>query len=103
MANKKENNNNQLILVIKYYERFTLPLPGVNERYPRWGIVRVTPDGKIHLKVVERAQAKQKIAENGLVEYNYEEAEGKVFDTPDKAFQKRYAGISVPYDIANRQ
>ena len=100
MANK---DNNQLLLVIKYYEKFTLPVPGEHDRWPRWGIVKVNPDGKIHLKVVERSKAREVIRERGLIESHANDTFGKVYDTPDKAFQKRYAGISVPYDIANRQ
>lgn len=100
MANK---DNNQLLLVIKYYEKFALPVPGEHDRWPRWGIVKVTPDGKMHLKVVERSKAREVIRERGLIESHASDTFGKVFDTPDKAFQKRYAGISVPYDIANRQ
>ena len=99
MANKKDNNKN-LILVIKYFEKFALPLPGVNDRWPRWGVVTITPDGKMRMKVIERAEAKEKIAENGLVEYAVGDPNERIYDTPDRAFHKRYAGrVPVPNDL----
>lgn len=89
-------------LIIKYYERFTLNVPGVPDAWPQWAKIspakikenykRVT---RLRTKHITREEAIQIIRDNGLVKV-YDDRNGKIWDTPEKSFQSKYRGIPVP-------
>lgn len=95
--------NDMEVLVIKYYERLVLNGPVAPDVWPQWMKVTVgtlkenyTKVTRYKTKQITREEAKQIIQENGLVEV-YESKDGKVFDTPDRAFQKKYKGtLPIP-------
>lgn len=91
-----------MILVIKYFEKFALTVPGVPDAYPVWAAITVR-SGKngdyMRLKRISRAEAMRLIEENGLVETFQKPKLGVVFDTPAGAFKKKYRKISVPYNL----
>ena len=90
------------ILVVKYFERFTLNVPGVPDAWPQWAKITVAtvkenykPVKRLRTKHISREEARRLIRENGLVEV-HSDRDGKVWDTPDKLFQRKHAGIQVP-------
>lgn len=92
-------------LVIKYYERFLLTVPGVPDAWPQWAVVTVgtirennRPVKAIKLKNIDKQQAMRLIHEGGLVCVEQDES-GKVFDTPGRDFQRANKGIRVPLGI----
>lgn len=92
-----------MYLIIKHYERFALNVPGIPDSWPRWAKItagtvkenhRTIP--RVRLKTLTREQARALIKEGGLVEV-FRNRSGIVYDTPDKAFYKKYHGaIDVP-------
>lgn len=89
-------------IVIKYFERLSLTVPGVPDAWPQW--LRVTACTvrenyksvrRLRTKHIDRQEALRLIRESGLV-LAHEDKNGKVWDTPDKTFQKTYKGVSVP-------
>lgn len=87
-----------MILVIKFFERFRLNVPGGADAFPRWGVVTVKQSGKhasLRIKNIDREEALELIRENGLV-VAHSDRDGVVYDTPDKLFQERYRGVSIP-------
>lgn len=90
------------ILVVKYFERFTLNLPGIPDAWPQWAKITVAtvkenykPVARLRTKHISREEARRLIRENGLVEV-YSDKNGKVWDTPDKIFHSNHKGIQVP-------
>ena len=90
------------ILVVKYFERLTLTVPGVPDAWPQW--LRVTACTvrenyksvkRLRTRHISREEARRLIRENGLVEV-HSDRDGKVWDMPDKLFQRKHAGIQVP-------
>lgn len=90
------------ILVIKYFERFSLNVPGTADAWPQWA--KITPAKvrenyksvtRLRLKRIDREEAKRLIRANGLVE-TFSDKNGKIWDTPDKSFQVRFKGVPVP-------
>lgn len=85
-------------LIIKYYEVFTLHFRGAPDAFPQW--LKVWPDekkkGRLKTKHISKEEAMAAIREEGLVEV-HKDKDGKVWDTPDRAFQKKYKGrVEIP-------
>lgn len=101
-------NHSNMFAVIKYNERFALKVPGIQDTFPRWAKVvaaNVKLPGRTFLrariKPITRDCAQELIEENGLVE-TLRTRDGVVFDTPDHAFQKKYAGIlDIPRNLGS--
>lgn len=86
------------LLIIKFFERFRLNVPGTPDAFPRWGKVTVksnTRAGTLRLKNIDREEALRIIEERGLVQ-THSDRDGAVFDTPGRSFQKKYRRIPVP-------
>lgn len=88
-------------IVIKFYERLLM----MDESSRQWAKVTVrtaTIEGRkrriAKMKVITRKEALALIKENGLVE-SLECEHGKVWDTPNGSFQRKYKGVYVPSDI----
>jgi len=90
------------MLIIKYYEQFTLKVPGVPDAYPRWGKVTAKKDLQgnktIKLKPITRDEALEAIRERGLVEV-LRTKDGVVYDTKDGAFKKKSRGFHIPMNL----
>ena len=85
-------------IIIKYYERFALELPGIPDAFPAWWRVTVRHNsyGKVaELRPVTRAKALELIRAASLVEV-HRDRDGIVFDTPEHGFWRRHAGCRVP-------
>lgn len=91
-----------MVLVIKYFEKFALTVPGVPDAYPAWAAITVRT-GKngayMRFKRIGRAEAMKLIEENDLVEAFHKAKVGTVYDTPDGAFKKKYGKMAVPYNL----
>lgn len=94
-----------LMLMIKYYERFSLNVPGVPDAWPKWAKVTVAtvkenykPVTRLRIKNITREEAVHLIQERGLVQV-HRDTNGKVYDTPDKSFQSKYKGMPIPYIV----
>lgn len=92
-------------IVIKYYERLSLNVPGVPDAWPQW--LKVTACSvkenyktvtRLRTKHIERQEAMKLIREAGLV-LVHEDHDGKVYDTPDMSFKNKYKGIPIPQAI----
>ena len=90
------------ILVVKYFERFMLNVPGVPDAWPRWAKITVAtvkenykPVKRLRTKHISREEALEAIRENGLVE-SLRTKDGVVYDTKDGAFKKKARGFHIP-------
>ena len=86
-----------MILIIKFFDRFRLNVPGPSDVFPRWAKVSVK-DGTLRFKHIDRESAISLIRENGLVA-THSDGDGIVYDTPDRSFQKKHRGIRVPFQL----
>lgn len=89
-------------LIIKYYERFTLNVPGTPDSWPQWAkitAVNVKENYKsvtrLRTKHIDRKEASRIIRENGLIEV-HSDRNGRIWDTPGKSFQEKYKGVPIP-------
>lgn len=92
-------------IVIKYYERFLLTVPGVPDAWPQWAVVTAgtikenrVPVKAVKMKNIDKQEAMRLIRDGGLVCVEQWES-GKVFDTPERDFQRTHKGIRVPLGI----
>ena len=95
-----------MFLIIKYFESFSLKVPGIPDAWPRWAKVSVgsIKEGnktipRVRFKLLDRVAAKKLIEENGLVE-SHRDRNGLVYDTPDRSFYKKYhKALSIPRSL----
>lgn len=86
-------------IIIKYYEKFSMNLPGIPDRWTRYAKVTVANGKKIRAKEIDRKEAMDTIRKEGLALVHVDTQYGKIWDTPGKSFQKKYKGIAIPNDF----
>jgi len=87
-------------IVIRYFSRFVLTLPGIPDAWAEWAKVWVvdtisgqTLGKRVCAKRISRTEARRLIDERGLTE-SLRTEDGVVFDTPDQKFKQMYGGVS---------
>lgn len=95
-------DNNEQLLIIKFYERFTLKVPGIPDTWPQWAkvsTVNVKENGKritrARIKRIKKEEALSIIRELGLVKV-HEDRDGRIWDTPEHSFQNKNIGLPIP-------
>lgn len=87
------------IIVIKFYEKLVLKVPGTQDAFTQWAVVSATKDkdgnNKLKTRRIDHREAIRLIKENDLVEA-LRNKDGVVFDTKDNDFQKKYKGVPIP-------
>lgn len=83
-----------LFLIVKYY----ISVLGVTDTSPHWGKVTAitntnTGKSRVELSEITRDTAISLIRENGLVLAYQSKKDGRIYDTPDKAFQEKFKGL----------
>ncbi len=82
------------LIVIKYNNRFAFSLPGIPDSHPSWAIVRPGGEGRVRKRDVDRREALETIERLGL-KLTHENKYGKIWDTPDRDFQKNNHGARL--------
>ena len=90
------------IIIIKFFERLALKVPGTPDAWPQWAkvtAVSVKENGKritrARVKRIEKDEAMMLIRDNGLVKV-FDDNDGRIWDTPGQSFRAKYSGISIP-------